>query len=410
MEDRSSGAGPSVARAGGRDWVRRAVGLQELLMAEAAAGEAGGRLTEETVSALRDSGLLAMWMPRELGGAELYPVESLRAIEALSYADGSTGWVVMAAELATATAAAYLAPRAAHRLFDDGRLPLIAGHGAPLGRAEVEGDGFRLSGNWSYASGLLHSAYIHTGGIVHESGRPRIDPATGEPEFRVFVLPVEAASLAGNWDALGLRATGSIDYSIDGAFVHRDFTHLQHVKTANIGGALFNLGIFGFSNIGHTGFALGVGRRLLDEIALVARSDSARPFVLPTRGGGESFQEQYGDAEARLRSARALVYEAWTGIEAALHRDGPIPTRAFTLVRLGLNHLTTVCLDIAAFAFAFGGGFALRDGVLQRLVRDMMVGGQHAQTSPQILRECAKDLLGLAEGKVWTMRALVDPV
>ena len=101
----------------------------------------------------------------------------------------------------------------------------------------------------------------------------------------MFVLPVEAALLAGNWDALGLRATGSIDYSIDGAFVHRNYTHLQHVKTANIGGALYKLGIFGFSNIGHTGFALGVGRRLLDEIALVARSESARPFVLPTRGG-----------------------------------------------------------------------------------------------------------------------------
>ena len=40
----------------------------------------------------------------------------------------------------------------------------------------------------------------------------------------------------------------------------------------------------------------------------------------------------------------------------------------------------------------------------------MMTGAQHATTSPQILRECAKDLLGLADGKVWTMRALVDPL
>ena len=46
---------------------------------------------------------------------------------------------------------------------------------------------------------------------------------------------------------------------------------------------------------------------------------------------------------------------------------------------------------------------------MQRFVRDMMAGAQHAQTSPQILRECAKDLMGMAEGKVWTMRALVDP-
>jgi hypothetical protein len=39
----------------------------------------------------------------------------------------------------------------------------------------------------------------------------------------------------------------------------------------------------------------------------------------------------------------------------------------------------------------------------------MMAGARHAQTSPQILRECAKDLMGVAEGKVWTMRTLVDP-
>lgn len=388
--------------------VEKARALEPLVFSQAADGEARGRLTEATVEALRDSGLMAMWLPRDLGGAELWPVASLEVIEALSHADGSTGWVQMAAALSTGTGAAYLAPAAAHELFD-GRLSIIAGHGAPLGRAEVERDGFRLSGNWSYASGLLHAQYIHTGGIVHQDGAPRIDPATGEPEFRIFVVPVGEAALNGNWDVLGLRATGSIDYTIDGAFVPEGHTHLQHVKTPNIGGDLYKLGIFGFSNIGHTGFALGVGRRLLDELAAVARAETGRPSILPQRGGGESFQEQFGNAEAGFRAARALVFEAWRGIEEALRQDGPIPTRRFTLIRLALNHLTTIASDIASLAFAYGGGGALRDGVLQRCVRDMMAGAQHAQTSPQILRECAKDLMGMAEGKVWTMRNLVDP-
>ena len=115
-------------------------------------------------------------------------------------------------------------------------------------------------------------------------------------------------------------------------------------------------------------------------------------------------------AEAQFRAARALVFEAWRGIEDALGHDGPIPTRRFTLIRLALNHLTTVANDVAQLAFAYGGGGALRDSVVQRFVRDMMTGAQHAQTSPRILRECAKDLMGMAEGKVWTMRALVDPL
>ncbi len=396
----------------GADLVARARALADLIDGEAAAGEALGRLTPKTVAALDESGLTAMWLPRALGGAELWPVDSLKIIEALSRADGSTGWVLMAAGLCIGTGGSYLTPDVAREMFRNA-VPIIAGHGAALGRADVEvaggRDGFRLSGSWSYASGLLHARYIHTGGIVYEGGVPRIDPATGEPEFRVFVVPVEAAKLNGNWDVIGLRATGSIDYVIEDAFVPTGFTHLQHIKTPNIGGDVYKLGIFGFSNIGHTGFALGVGRRLLDGIAEIARAEGKRPFVLPQRGGGESFQEQFGTAEAKFRAARALVYDAWRDIEAVLPGEAPIPTRNFTMIRLALNHLTTVTNEIAAFAFAYGGGSALRQGPLQRHVRDMMTAAQHAQTAPQILRECAKDLMGMAPGKIWTMRALVDP-
>ena len=33
------------------------------------------------------------------------------------------------------------------------------------------------------------------------------------------MLPVEQVKLIDNWDVMGLRATGSIDYKIDRAFV-----------------------------------------------------------------------------------------------------------------------------------------------------------------------------------------------
>ena len=379
------------------------------MMEQATSGEAQRRLTEPIVDALIAAGLLAMWVPRSFGGAELWPVSSLEVVEALSYADGSTGWVQMAASLSTGTGAAYLAPSVSRQLFED-RLSVIAGHGAPLGRADVEPGGFRLSGDWSYASGLLHAQYVHTGGVVFEGGVPRIDPATGQPEVRIFVVPVSDAVLKDNWDALGLRSTGSIDYSIVGAFVPEGYTHVQGVATANTGGEIYKLGILGLANIGHTGFALGLGRRLLDELAQLARAETGRPFVLSEPGGGESFQEQFGHFEAAFRAARALAYEAWGAMEEVLSTDGPIPTRNVTMIRISLNHLTTVANEIAAFAFSYGGGGALRQGTLQRCVRDMMTGAQHATTSPQILRECAKDLLGMAEGKVWSMRALVDPV
>ena len=390
------------------DWIAMAKSLQPLLAAEAASGEAQGKLTDRTVTALHDSGLMGMWVPEAFGGAELWPTESLKVVEALSYADGSTGWVFMAVQLSTGTGAAYIPELAAQTLFGDNHT-MIAGHGAPLGRAEIEGDGFRLSGNWSYASGIRHVTYIHTGGIVFEDGAPRIDPNTGEPEFRIFLVPVADATLKGNWETLGLRATGSIDYAIDNVFVPADYTHIQNQKVPRRGGDLYKLGIWAHGSLGHVGFALGVGRRLLDEIAQLACAESGRPMVLSVQGGGENFEVRYGEAEARFRAARALVFDAWGNMEQVMQEEGPITTRAYTLIRLALNHITTVANDIAALAFEYGGGGALREGTLQRFIRDIMTGAQHFSTSPVILRECAKDLMGMAEGKVWSVRALVDP-
>jgi indole-3-acetate monooxygenase len=388
--------------------VEKASDLHPLISGEAARGEAKGRLTDETVAALRDNGLLAMWIPRCFGGSETGPVEFLSVVEQVSYSDGSTGWVLMAAQVAMGTAAAYLESGAANELFGK-RMPIIAGQGAPNGRAEVDGKGYRLSGKWSYGSGLFHSEYIHTGALVYENGAPRMLRGGKLQDIRIFIVPIEQAKLTGNWDVLGLRATGSVDYTIDDVYVPEEMTHLQSANVAVQGGNLYRLRIFGLSTIGHTGFALGIGRRILDELAALARQENRRPQILPQRGGGESFHEQFGLAEAKVRASRAFAYEAWREIEATLDRGEEPGTRDITLARLALNYATSAIAEVCAFAYHYGGGVALRDGVLQRCFRDMHAGTQHATTSTGILRECARELLGIAPGKVWAPRMLVDP-
>jgi indole-3-acetate monooxygenase len=392
----------------GTSLVEKAKELHPLIAGEAARGEAKGMLTEATLAALRDNGFLGMWIPRCFGGSETGPVEFLSVIEQTTYSDGSTGWVLMAAQVAMGTAAAYLETGAANQLFAQ-RMPVIAGQGAPNGRADVEGRGYRLSGKWSYGSGLLHSEYIHTGAVVHENGAPRMLPGGRFPDIRIFILPVEQAKLTGNWDVLGLRATGSVDYTIDNIYVPEEMTHLQSANVAVQGGNLFKLRIFGLSTIGHTGFALGIGRRILDELARLARQATGRPQILPQQGGGESFHEQFGLAEAKVRASRAFAYESWRDIEATLDRGDEPDTRQITLARLALSYATSAIAEVCAFAYHYGGGVALRDGILQRCFRDMHAGTQHATTSTGILRECARELLGVAQGKVWAPRMLIDP-
>ncbi|HET7132445.1 MAG TPA: acyl-CoA dehydrogenase family protein, partial [Gammaproteobacteria bacterium] len=299
------------------DLPERAKRVAALASEHADYGDKQGRLAEPVVDALHREGLYGMWVPKSIpGGAELDPVSSLQVIENLAYGDPSTGWVLMASALAIGTGAAYLGDEAVKELFGGERMPVIAGQGTRPGTAVPEKGGFKLTGSWSFASGIKHGTHIHTLGVIQGAG-----------EARIFVLPVEKATLIDNWDVLGLRATGSIDYKIDGAFVPESYTHSALTETPKRGGSLYTIGIIGFAGMCHSGWALGIGRRLLDELA---NSLKARGGRAGTQASSESFQEGFARAEGTYRSARALVYETWADVRDTLARGAKPSIRQHT--------------------------------------------------------------------------------
>jgi alkylation response protein AidB-like acyl-CoA dehydrogenase len=390
------------------DVVSKARELTAALSELAPANEAHGSLTPATVDLLRESGLSELWVPACFGGAEASPLEGLEAIEAVAYADAAAGWVLFAWQLATATAAAYLPRESAEALFGH-TTPLMAGSGAPTGRAVVDGDGYRLTGHWRYGSGLLNSSYAHSGAIVCDGDVPRSRPGTSAPEVITLITPIEQLELLGGWDGvLGLRATASVDYSMTDVYVPRERTHAHLANVAVNGGELYRLGVFGMVTIVHSAWALGVGRRALDEIGAFACAEPTRSPLIGARGGNDGFRERYAEAEATLRAARAFVLSAQADIETTIMDGEPMSTRQVSLVRLALNHATSTVAGLGKMAYLYGGGTSLRPGVLQRCFRDIFTGTQHFSTAPNVLRDVTSELLGIMPEKTWGAVGLVD--
>ncbi len=376
------------------DLPARARQVADVAAQHAEYGDEHGLLAEPVVEALHDEGLLGMWVPRELGGAELDPISSLEVIEAVSYGDPSAGWVLMAASLAIGTGAAYLGDDAVKQLFGGKRLPVIAGQGTAPGKAVPQDGGFVLSGKWSFASGIKHGTHIHTLGLVEGTNEPRI-----------FVLPVEKAELVENWDVLGLRATGSIDYRIDSVFVPEAFTHFAVTDTPERGGNFYKLGIIGIAGIAHSGWACGIGRRLLDELA---RLVEARGGIDSPQGASSGFQERYADAEATYRAARAFVFETWEDVRRTLERGDRLSVRQHSLVRLAMANVTWSAHEVSQFVYEAAGTLGLRAGTIQRLFRDMHAGTQHVTSSPPVYQAVGRELAGMAPGHKWVFLNLVE--
>ncbi len=377
------------------NFVERAKRLGALARENLERSEELGQLAPPVAEALHSEGLLGMWTPRSLrGGLELDPVTSLQVIENVSYGDPSAGWVLMAASLAIGTGGAYLKDEAVKELFSGSRLPVIAGQGTRPGTAIPTNGGFKLSGSWSFASGIKHGTHIHTLGLID-----------GTHEARIFVLPVGSAKLIDNWDVLGLRATGSIDYTTDNVFVPEAYTHMATTEEPLRGGNLYKLGIIGFAGMCHSGWACGIGRRVLDELAAVAVERAGRGGTL---ADSASFQEQFANAEGVYRAARALVYETWNDVRATLDRGAKPSVRQHTLIRLALAHATWSAHEAALFAYKAAGSQALRAGTLQHLFRDMHAGTQHITSAPPVYAAIGRELAGLAKGKKWLFLNLVD--
>src|SRR4029077_19465132 len=154
--------------------------------------------------------------------------------------------------------------------------------------------------------------------------------------------------LLGNWDVLGLCGTGSIDYSMEYVFVPDGWSHFAVTTVPLRGGPLYGIGIIGFAVTCHSGWAMGVGRRLLDELAELVHGKAGRPGA---QADSAAFQHGFAQAEAQFRAARAVVREAWTDLTNSLYAGNDISVRQHTMVRLALAHITKALHEVAGFVY-----------------------------------------------------------
>jgi len=389
-----------------RQLLKSAKDLLPLVEAEADESEKLHHMTDKLMGELRRTGLSAMMVPKALGGSEISYLEGLEIAEMVSHADASAGWCLMVHGVQGSSAGPFMPEKGVRKVYPKGRDTLVAGHGVPRGFARPVKGGYMVNGKWGYGSTIHHAEWIHTGCFISDDGKSMRLDEKGRPQVILAHHPRDTIKLTGNWKTLGLRGTGSFDYTTKTKelFVGEEYCYPFDHPTQYRGGIMYADGLPVNTTWGHTAWALGVGRRVLDEIIGIANS---RADAFGKMQDGAGFLKEFAQAEAKYRAARAWIYEAWEDISETYARNKRASTHQITVIRLAMRHLHDVASEISTFAHKTSRGVSLRDSILQRCYRDIHSGTQHIFLADQILEDCGRVLVGATDAKTqWNVLGL----
>lgn len=311
----------------------------------------------ENYDALKQHKVFSAMVPQDLGGGGVAHSEMCAFIRQIAHHCSSTALALsMHQHLVAAAVFNYRNGRPGQKLLErvaDGETVLVS-TGAndwldSNGTAVRVDGGFRVSAKKPFASGS-------PAGTVLVTSAPYEDPAAG---WQVLHFPVPLAadgvSLAGDWQTLGMRATGSETVVLDGVFVPDEAVVMQRPRAAYH--PAFNVILTVAMPLILSAY-LGVAEAASEIATAQAQKradDPATAYLL-------------GELTNSLTTAQ-LAVDGMVGIANDLAFEGDTVTANAILVRKTIAANAVIATVEKAMETAGGAGFYRKLG-LERLLRD----------------------------------------
>jgi alkylation response protein AidB-like acyl-CoA dehydrogenase len=347
------------------------------------------RLPSATLDDFTASGLSDLLVPARYGGVQAPWPAILDPVRRMAHGCASSAW----------TLGFYTLHNWMMALFDEqaqeeafATRPFLAPAPlAPTGRGVAVDGGIRLSGRWSWATGVMHGNWIIVGALCGPD--TAIYPA-------LALLPIGDVTVEDVWHTDGMCATGSNDVVVTDAFVpaHRLVRVSDIYKGTAPGAALHDADTYRWPMVPALALlaampALGSAERAVDIYA-----ERLAQRVLAYEGVSQKdkpiAQAHLGEARVRLRALRALLADTVGQLENLVATGDAVPRPVRGEARLAAAHIVHESRAIlVALLGASGASAHFLDNPLQRIKRDVDVLAGHVVFDYDTSRELAGALI-----------------
>jgi SfnB family sulfur acquisition oxidoreductase len=302
------------------------------------------------------SGLLAIRVPREYGGAHVSYLTLTRVVAAIGEADASIGQLLLSIVLASSVIEA-VGREEQKRLFfgkilqgyrwgnghaEGGSLPA----GTTRTRITREGDHYRVNGAKAYSTGALFSQLISIGCVDDD----------GLSKTAVIDRHAPGLTIIDDWDGFGQRTTASGTLLLDNVRVEH-----SHVLDSEQGKTRANT--YGIPDLFHSALDLGIARAAFSDTLDYVRHH-ARPYA---RTGVEAVAEDpyvlaiIGDVHTRIHAGEVVLERAAELFDQVTAEQGPGPSAQVSSALAAAKILTTEAALLASNKlFQLGGASSTR--------------------------------------------------
>ena len=350
--------------------------------------ETEGRVPLEIIHELYDRGLFRSFLPRELGGLEVHPVQWLKAIIELSRINGSVGWLGMLHAGGT-----WCEPEVMKPILEKDRWITAGNLGRAAGRAyRVEG-GYRITGKWPFSSGSPEATYLYGRSMLYdENDQVVVHPVDGNPWYITGYFPRRDVTVHGDWNALGLRGTGSGHIEVNDVFVPTEMVNELGVHYRAYDRPLYRAP---FNLLAHAAHAIGLLESALEEFIGQVHKAAAHGSLRQARLGNEQIhQHAAGKTEATIQALRALLMQATNNAYDNAVENSPVEYEH----RVRIHQTNVYCVQTANDALRYvyqqtGSPGIFRGTRIERVFRDMTVAAQHTLVGDASLDRVGQYLL-----------------
>lgn len=356
--------------------LKRIEALGPLLDEDANAIEETQHLTPRVKEALARAGAFAMAFPAEgFGGPQMRLDDQIRLLERVAYHSTSAAWNIQ-----ILSDGGYFAPKLdpsfAKKLFKSID-HAVAGSTRPAGRmVEVDG-GYRVTGRWSFGSGIRDADSLYAGFYNYTAGDSPEADETGRPVLHQLFLPMDQVQIHNTWFTTGLSGSGSTEFSVKDVFVPHDhkFTNFQREGDLTLPPLSRHAGMV---VVNSAGVPLGIARRAIHEYRKVIEKPTRTNQFESMKHQDPNVPTAYAEAVAYYEAARAYVLTTTSELSDTLFGG-----QALTSEQMGktmeVTYMSgTLCRHaIEVLLESLGARSVLASFPFDRLYRDMSTVIRH---------------------------------